>query len=374
MILSHAQLLSSSGSWSSSPSVDVRYGRWHSEIRCSEYAAICQGSWRVGWPCHLWMSHSLCPVTGKALSMSIILCEILRYSDHHLVLMLSCGRILNIMQNNVSAVSRDLPRSVVSLVLAPPCTCMILFIWGSCRWRFHQMSPLTHSARKLYLYSCHDTTLVPVLISLGCYDNKWPNYAADICVEVYQDDNKQHWVKVLYEGEVCANWVVPHSVHSPSVKFSSLFIIPFDLNRSRFWMDAPKAWSLWSTSRILWGPSRSVKMITLTSAVISRLPNSILPSGVSWVLWLSKEPVCLLPIGFDVISRGCPNHSYWGVWGVRGSTQHMMCGVTWFFRVILVSGDPNLFTGIRFMSGFVCYLITWDQEKLQIQPIIQWNL
>ncbi|ELU12451.1 hypothetical protein CAPTEDRAFT_196462 [Capitella teleta] len=57
------------------------------------------------------------------------------------------------------------------------------------------------SAKKLYLYSCHDTTLIPVLVSLGCFDNKWPNYAADIVFEVYEDNEKKNWIKVVYEGK-----------------------------------------------------------------------------------------------------------------------------------------------------------------------------
>ncbi|ELU12450.1 hypothetical protein CAPTEDRAFT_222428 [Capitella teleta] len=56
-------------------------------------------------------------------------------------------------------------------------------------------------AKKLYLYSCHDTTLIPVLVSLGCFDNKWPNYAADIVFEVYEDNEKKNWIKVVYEGK-----------------------------------------------------------------------------------------------------------------------------------------------------------------------------
>jgi lysophosphatidic acid phosphatase type 6 len=54
------------------------------------------------------------------------------------------------------------------------------------------------------MYSCHDTSLIPLLVSLGCFDNKWPNYAADIVFELYEDKAKNHWVKVLYEGNVSA--------------------------------------------------------------------------------------------------------------------------------------------------------------------------
>ncbi|XP_066497069.1 lysophosphatidic acid phosphatase type 6 [Hoplias malabaricus] len=56
--------------------------------------------------------------------------------------------------------------------------------------------------RKLYLYSVHDTTLMPCLMALGVFDMKWPPYAADITLELHQHcHNKQHYVKVSYLGQ-----------------------------------------------------------------------------------------------------------------------------------------------------------------------------
>ncbi|XP_026888373.2 lysophosphatidic acid phosphatase type 6 isoform X1 [Electrophorus electricus] len=57
-------------------------------------------------------------------------------------------------------------------------------------------------ARKLFLYSVHDTTLMPCLIALGVFDMRWPPYAADITLELYWHRQiKQHYVKVSYIGQ-----------------------------------------------------------------------------------------------------------------------------------------------------------------------------
>ncbi|KAG7463372.1 hypothetical protein MATL_G00175850 [Megalops atlanticus] len=56
--------------------------------------------------------------------------------------------------------------------------------------------------RKLYLYSVHDTTLMPCLMALGIFDMKWPPYAADITLELHQHRvTKEAFVKVSYLGQ-----------------------------------------------------------------------------------------------------------------------------------------------------------------------------
>ncbi|NP_001103850.1 lysophosphatidic acid phosphatase type 6 [Danio rerio] len=61
-----------------------------------------------------------------------------------------------------------------------------------------QSSP-SKQDRKLFLYSVHDTTLMPCLMALGVFDMKWPPYAADITLELYQHrQTNQHYVKVSY--------------------------------------------------------------------------------------------------------------------------------------------------------------------------------
>lgn len=55
----------------------------------------------------------------------------------------------------------------------------------------------------MYLYSAHDTTLIPCLMALGLFDMKWPPYAADITLELYQhQQTSKPFVKVSYAGQV----------------------------------------------------------------------------------------------------------------------------------------------------------------------------
>ncbi|KAG5283219.1 hypothetical protein AALO_G00039700 [Alosa alosa] len=56
--------------------------------------------------------------------------------------------------------------------------------------------------RKLFLYSVHDTTLMPCLMALGIFDMKWPPYAADITLELLEHrTTKESFVKVSYLGQ-----------------------------------------------------------------------------------------------------------------------------------------------------------------------------
>ena len=55
---------------------------------------------------------------------------------------------------------------------------------------------------KLYLFSAHDTTIVPLLVAFKIFDNKWPVYCANIAIELWQKDSGDHIVKILYCGEV----------------------------------------------------------------------------------------------------------------------------------------------------------------------------
>ncbi|XP_050815846.1 lysophosphatidic acid phosphatase type 6 [Gopherus flavomarginatus] len=62
-------------------------------------------------------------------------------------------------------------------------------------------SPATE-ARKLILYAAHDVTLIPLLMALGIFDHKWPPYAADVTVELYQHQQSKEWfVHLSYHGE-----------------------------------------------------------------------------------------------------------------------------------------------------------------------------
>lgn len=56
--------------------------------------------------------------------------------------------------------------------------------------------------RKLYLYAAHDTTLMPLLMALGIFDHKWPPFAVDVTLELYQHQESKEWfVQLYYHGE-----------------------------------------------------------------------------------------------------------------------------------------------------------------------------
>ncbi|NXK87423.1 PPA6 phosphatase, partial [Formicarius rufipectus] len=60
----------------------------------------------------------------------------------------------------------------------------------------------SEKARKLILYASHDSTLIPLLLALGTFDYKWPPYAADVTLELYQHRQSKEWfVRVSYRGE-----------------------------------------------------------------------------------------------------------------------------------------------------------------------------
>lgn len=56
--------------------------------------------------------------------------------------------------------------------------------------------------RKLYLYAAHDMTLMPLLLTLGIFDHKWPPFAVDLTMELYQHQESKEWfVQLYYHGE-----------------------------------------------------------------------------------------------------------------------------------------------------------------------------
>lgn len=55
----------------------------------------------------------------------------------------------------------------------------------------------------MYLYATHDVTLMPILMALGIFDRKWPPFAVDLTMELYQHQKSKEWfVQLYYHGEV----------------------------------------------------------------------------------------------------------------------------------------------------------------------------
>ncbi|XP_006018939.1 lysophosphatidic acid phosphatase type 6 isoform X1 [Alligator sinensis] len=58
------------------------------------------------------------------------------------------------------------------------------------------------TARKFILYASHDVTLIPLLMALGIFDHKWPPYASDVTIELYQHQHSKEWfVRLSYCGQ-----------------------------------------------------------------------------------------------------------------------------------------------------------------------------
>lgn len=54
----------------------------------------------------------------------------------------------------------------------------------------------------MYIFACHDSTLVGILGTLGVYDFKWPPFGADMRFELYENSEGKKFVRVSYEGKV----------------------------------------------------------------------------------------------------------------------------------------------------------------------------
>nr|CAB3219779.1 lysophosphatidic acid phosphatase type 6-like [Phallusia mammillata] len=56
--------------------------------------------------------------------------------------------------------------------------------------------------KKLYLFSGHDTTLMPLMQAFGITDFEWPPFAADITIELYEKkESGEQFIRILYLGK-----------------------------------------------------------------------------------------------------------------------------------------------------------------------------
>lgn len=64
---------------------------------------------------------------------------------------------------------------------------------------------VNHKDKKMLIYSGHDSTLVPVLCALDCYDDKWPPYASYLSLEIVESKKSgEKFVRALYNDEPIA--------------------------------------------------------------------------------------------------------------------------------------------------------------------------
>ncbi|BFI33765.1 hypothetical protein AXG93_4689s1600 [Marchantia polymorpha subsp. ruderalis] len=86
----------------------------------------------------------------------------------------------------------------------------------------------------LYLYSGHDATIMSVAANLGVPVNEWPDYTANIIVELLKsaDLREQYFVRVLYNGaEVRLTSLSSPTQESKTVFTIKEFLEQFSLNR-----------------------------------------------------------------------------------------------------------------------------------------------
>eukprot|EP01033_Poteriospumella_lacustris_P009517 gene9517-6820_t len=61
--------------------------------------------------------------------------------------------------------------------------------------------------KTMLMYSGHDSTLVPVLCALKCFDDKWPEYGSSIQFEIVEEKGSQgKFVRVIYNDRVMYPW------------------------------------------------------------------------------------------------------------------------------------------------------------------------
>ncbi|XP_060083776.1 lysophosphatidic acid phosphatase type 6-like [Ylistrum balloti] len=56
-------------------------------------------------------------------------------------------------------------------------------------------------AKKLFLFATHDSTMVGILGLLDIWDNEWPPFSVDIRFELYENQNKEKFIQVIYKGK-----------------------------------------------------------------------------------------------------------------------------------------------------------------------------
>ncbi|XP_072277661.1 lysophosphatidic acid phosphatase type 6 [Pyxicephalus adspersus] len=113
-----------------------------------------------------------------------------KYKSH---LQKSEQRALDIMSYIVGPNKRE----VLKLMVGP-----FLYTLQSNMLEAVRKTPTATPSRKLFLYASHDVTLIPLLMALGIFDGKWPPYASDLTLELYQHQPSKAWfARLNYNGE-----------------------------------------------------------------------------------------------------------------------------------------------------------------------------
>jgi len=81
---------------------------------------------------------------------------------------------------------------------------------------------------KMQLLSCHDTTLIPLLLCLRIYDGQWPPFIANLIIELYKEKNSNNlFTRVLYNGEV-QNLKLTEASCCETNEYTRIGLLPYD--------------------------------------------------------------------------------------------------------------------------------------------------
>ena len=59
-----------------------------------------------------------------------------------------------------------------------------------------------HCGGELSVWAAHDTTMIPVLVILGCYDFLWPPIASELRLELWEcHEHEEHLVRVVFNDK-----------------------------------------------------------------------------------------------------------------------------------------------------------------------------
>jgi len=68
------------------------------------------------------------------------------------------------------------------------------------------LDDLKKKEKKLHLVSAHDTTILPLLVTLNIFDGEWPDFCAEVAIELWEEKNPEDAenrfsVRILYNGK-----------------------------------------------------------------------------------------------------------------------------------------------------------------------------
>lgn len=87
---------------------------------------------------------------------------------------------------------------------------------------------------KLYLYSGHDSSVMPVLAALGVSIDSWPPYCSNVVIELWERRDGQHVVRCFFNHEEISIPHVPRGSHPTLETFKTEVLGPFILSQEKW--------------------------------------------------------------------------------------------------------------------------------------------